>query len=305
MAIKSEPECIQAQEVPSAGVKSQLSDYLDLTKPGLSLMSVITALFGYFVTAGQHNLVVIFAIFVGTALAAGGAATLNQWLERREDGQMERTANRPIPSGRIAPWPAFSFGILLSIAGIALLFALAGFAPALVAAATIASYVALYTPLKKIHWLSTYVGALPGALPPLIGASALNPSIGLGGWLLFSVLAAWQIPHFMAIAWLYKKDYIDGGFAMLSRDDPSGKKVAAHGLFFAFILTGICISPYLVGRAHWAYALLSGLLGCWIIYGSIQFYRQPESNSTVRRLFFSTLIFLPIYMVVFLLGIES
>lgn len=296
---------MHTRDNPANGIKALLSDYLELTKPGLSLMSVVTALFGYFVTPGSHSLTAVFAVFVGTALAAGGAAALNQWLEREEDARMERTADRPTPSGRISALGAFAFGMLLSFAGVGLLFALAGFAPALVAAATIATYVALYTPLKKLHWISTYVGALPGALPPLIGATALNSSIGLGGWMLFSVLAAWQIPHFMAIAWLYKKDYIDGDFAMLSRYDDTGKTVAMHGLLFSIVLTAICLFPYFIGRAHWAYAVLSGLLGIWMIYGSVQFFRHPEDRNVVRRLFFSTLIFLPIYMIVFLLGIQA
>lgn len=303
--MKTEANCMQPRTHAASATKATPGDYLELTKPGLSLMSVVTALFGYFATPGTHSLSVIAAIFVGTALAAGGAAALNQWLERKEDAQMARTQDRPIPSGRISAGAALGFGLLLSIGGVAVLFALAGFAPALVAAATIATYVALYTPLKKVHWISTYVGAIPGALPPFIGATAVNPSIGLSGWVLFSVLAAWQIPHFMAIAWLYKKDYIDGDFAMLSRYDESGKTVALHALVFSVILTAICLAPYLMGRAHWSYAVLSGLLGAWIVYGSIQFYRKPESRNVVRRLFFSTLIFLPIYMVVFWLGVTG
>ncbi|MFT4901821.1 MAG: protoheme IX farnesyltransferase [Lentimonas sp.] len=303
--MKTEVNYIERQDTPVHGVKAILSDYLELTKPGLSLMSVVTALFGYFATPGNHSLSVIIAIFIGTAFAAGGAAALNQWLERDEDARMDRTLDRPIPSGRISPFAAGTFGVLLSFAGVGVLLALAGFLPALVAAATIATYVALYTPLKKVHWISTYVGAIPGALPPFIGATALASSISLSGCMLFSVLAAWQIPHFMAIAWLYKQDYIDGDFEMLSRYDESGKRVALHALIFAVVLTVICLVPYFMGRAHWGYALLSGLLGAWIIYGSIQFYRDPTDRKRVRRLFFSTLIFLPIYMVVFLVGVQG
>lgn len=294
-----------ATSSPVGSVKSASKHYIALTKPGLSSMTVATAMFGYFVSNGPHSMGTLVPVLLGTGLAAGGAAALNQVMESAEDGLMERTADRPIPSGKLQRLPALIFGAALALGGLALLYFLVGKAPFGYTLATLIIYLAIYTPLKKVHWISTYVGALPGAIPPLIGASAVQNPVGLSGWLLFAVLFAWQIPHFMAISWLYKQDYIRGNFAMLSRDDASGKAVSLHAVLFAGILLLICLIPIFLGQAHWIYAALAPLLAGWLLYGSLLFYKNPTHTPQVRRLFFSTLLFLPFYMFVFLLGIIS
>ena len=178
-------------------------------------MSIITALLGYFAADPVKNIPVFLGLTIGTSLAAAGAAVLNQWLERIPDGRMDRTSSRPLPQGIIRPGTALFLGICCSIAGIAVLFIWTHPATAWLGLATVLIYIAIYTPLKKVTPLATEIGALPGAIPPLMGWIAAEGTVTTLGWVLFGILLAWQMPHFMAISWMYRNDYKRGGFRML------------------------------------------------------------------------------------------
>jgi protoheme IX farnesyltransferase len=231
------------------------------------------------------------------ALAAGGAAVLNQWLEREADAKMVRTRNRPIPSGQIAPYNALMFGLGLSIFGAYLLYAGANPLAGTLTAATIASYVLLYTPLKKLTTWNTLVGAVPGALPPLIGWAAAEGRISMLGWILFAILFLWQMPHFFAIAWTYRKDYKKGGFVMLSNADSNGAKVARQSFAFACALVASTLLPALLGYASWGYGAVAVIAGCYLLRPAWRFLDASQRDTAARRLFIASIFYLPALLI--------
>ncbi len=267
--------------------------YYELTKPRLSLLSVITALVGYLAALPSRDLASLSHFLLGTALCAAGAAALNQWLEREQDSIMERTQDRPIPSGQITPQAALIFGLSLSALGTAQLYwganPLAGF----LGAATIITYVLIYTPLKRVTRWATEFGALPGAIPPLIGWAAAEGSISSLGWILFAILTLWQIPHFMAIAWLYRDDYEKGGFPMLSVVDKSGDRVARWALINTLALIPISLLPVALGHCHWIYGSVALVFGLWFLQRSVAFTRKENRETTAKSLFVNSIIYLP------------
>jgi protoheme IX farnesyltransferase len=270
-----------------------VNGYYELTKPRLSFLSVITAVIGYLAADPMRNFGVLVSLLIGTSLAAGGAAVLNQWLEREADAQMVRTKDRPIPSGQISPYNALMFGLGLSIFGTYLLYAGANPLAGLLTAMTIASYVLLYTPLKRLTTWNTLVGAIPGALPPLIGWAAAEGNISTLGWILFAILFLWQMPHFFAIAWTYRKDYAKGGFIMLSNADNNGAKVARQAFIFALALVMSSLLPTLLGYASMGYAAVAMISGCYILRPAIRFLKLPERDASARQLFVASILYLP------------
>lgn len=275
--------------------RSSLSAYWELTKPRLSMMAVITALLGY-MAASNGDALTLISVFVGTALAAGGAAALNQWWEREEDAQMQRTADRPLPMGKLSPQATFLFGVLLSIAGPAIVWfggnALAG----VLTAVTIVTYVLLYTPLKKVTPWSTEIGAIPGALPPLIGWVAAEGSVGWVGLFLFAVLFVWQLPHFMAISWLYREDYARGGFRMLSLYDKTGRRVSLRAIIWSVPLIALTALAWVNGESGWLFLIGGSILSYGYLRESIRMFTATERDKPARRLFLSSIIFLPSYL---------
>jgi len=274
-------------------LSSRWKDYYELTKPRLSFMSVVTAIIGYLSADPARDFGVLASLLIGTSLAAGGAAVLNQWLEREADAKMVRTKDRPIPAGRIAPHNALFYGLGLSILGCYLLYAGANPLAGLLTAVTVASYVLLYTPLKRLTTWNTLVGALPGALPPLIGWAAAENSISTLGWILFAILFLWQMPHFFAIAWTHRKDYDRGGFVMLSSADDNGVKVARQAFAFAIALVACTILPTLLGFASWGYGVIAILAGCYILRPAVAFLDEKQRDIAARRLFIASIIYLP------------
>ncbi|HEX9080463.1 MAG TPA: heme o synthase, partial [Desulfuromonadaceae bacterium] len=197
--------------------RSRLMDYLTLTKPELTFLSVLTALAGYFLGAGlSFGPVTLFHTLLGTALVGGGAGALNELIERKYDALMKRTEHRPLPSGRLSPLEAGAFGVGIALAGVAELTAFVNPLTAFLAAVTLASYLSLYTPLKRITPLATLIGAFPGALPPLMGWTAAGKGIDLWGLSLFAILFFWQMPHFLSLAWMYRRDYGRAGYRLLA-----------------------------------------------------------------------------------------
>src|SRR5438067_11606653 len=229
-----------------------VSDYVALTKPRLNFLMVATSAAGYYLGAeAPVDPATMAAAVVGTALVAGGAAVLNQVYERDTDALMRRTLRRPLPDHRVTVFDATIFGVVLTTAGIAWLAVGANLLAALLALATVIVYLVIYTPMKRRSPASTLVGAVPGALPPLIGWAAAHGSLTAGGWTLFVIVFLWQIPHFMAIAWMYRDDYRRAGFPMLPVVEPDGRRAGRHALVFAALLLPVTLLPSYVGLSGW------------------------------------------------------
>lgn len=295
---KTEHKGIAADSSESAdSLRARVNGYYELTKPRLSFLSVVTAIIGYLAADPSRDFGVLASLLIGTSLAAGGAAVLNQWLEREADAKMVRTKDRPIPSGQIAPYNALMFGLGLSIFGSYLLYAGANPLAGLLTATTVASYVLLYTPLKKLTTWNTLIGAIPGALPPLIGWAAAEGRISTLGWILFAILFLWQMPHFFAIAWTYRKDYQKGGFVMLSNADENGAAVARQSFFFAIALVISTLLPTLLSFASWGYGAVAVIAGSYILRPAWQFLNVEKRDVPARRLFIASIFYLPALLI--------
>ncbi|MGJ3242972.1 MAG: heme o synthase [Opitutales bacterium] len=274
----------------------RLSDYWELTKPRLSFLSVITALVGYWAAGAQGTLTGFIALFFGTAFAAGSAGALNQWLERRTDALMARTRKRPIPAGQVPPDLAVAYGTVLGLGGTALLFWGTHPLAAALALFTILSYLLIYTPLKQRTIWNTLIGAVPGAVPPLIGWAAATGSLDPMSWLLFAILFTWQIPHFMAIAWIHRKDYAQAGHRMLPSVDPTGIRTARHSLIFAGLMVAASVAPGLLGQTSYFYTAAALCLGGWMVVRAVEFCREEQRELAARRLFVASIIYLPVLL---------
>jgi protoheme IX farnesyltransferase len=276
--------------------QNRFSDYLELTKPRVTLMVVITMAFGFYLGGrGEMDWIVLLHALIGTALVAGGTSALNQYLERDIDAKMRRTKNRPLPAGRLRPIEALAFSVTISIVGITHLLIMVNWLTALLAAATLVSYVFLYTPLKQKSSLSTVVGAIPGALPPLGGWTAARNELSLEGWILFAILFIWQLPHFLAIAWIYREDYSRGGLPMLTVVDPDGDSASRQIISNCLALLPISLLPTIVGMAGRIYFVGALALSLFFLSCGIAVMRH-RTNATVRRLLRASLLYLPILL---------
>jgi protoheme IX farnesyltransferase len=240
------------------------------------------------------------AAAVGTALVAGGAAVLNQVYERETDALMQRTRLRPLPDRRVTPEEARTFGTLLAAGGIVLLSVSANALAALLALATLVVYLTVYTPMKRRSPLATLIGAVPGALPPLIGWAAANGTVSLGGWTLFAIVFLWQIPHFMAIAWLYRDDYARAGFPMLPVVEPDGRRTGRQAVLYAAVLVPISLAPSVVGLTGAAYFWTALVLGVGLLWIAARF-AVSRTDATARVLFYSSITYLPLIWTAMLL----
>ncbi len=267
---------------------------LELTKPRLTALVVLTAAAG-FGLAGGGGLAPLSALCLGTALLAGGAGAANQWLETAADARMRRTRGRPLPSGRLPSAAAGAFAGALAAAGLALLAAASGPLSAWLGALSFVVYVAVYTPLKKVTTLCTPVGAVVGALPPLMGWAAATGRIDGGGLVLAALLFVWQIPHFLAIAWLYREDYAAGGFRMLPLDDASGDRTSAMVLLYAGALLPVSLSAVPTMATGWLYPAGAVALGGGFLLLAWRFARE-RSAPAARRLFLASLVYLPLVL---------
>jgi heme o synthase len=276
--------------------RARFSDYLELTKPRLSLLSVLTALVGYLAARPASDGWKLVFVLVGTSLAAGGVAALNQWLEVDTDAQMKRTASRPIPAGKVATGSAFILGILMCIASLFLLFAKVNSLAALFTLLTIFAYLGWYTPAKRSSRWSTEIGALAGAFPPLIGWSAGEGHISALGWILFGVLLFWQIPHFMAVAWLYRKDYSAVHFPMLPVRDETGGRVATWSLINTVVLVVVSVLPTILGLTTIYYLIVAVAGGAWFLWRAIAFTRPANRDVAARKLFLTSIGYLPLVL---------
>ncbi|MDZ7267304.1 MAG: heme o synthase [candidate division KSB1 bacterium] len=278
---------------PRARLIASLADYLALTKPRVTLMVLITTLFGFYLGAREAlALALLLHTLVGTALVAGGTSALNQYLERHCDARMLRTRHRPLPAGRLKPSQALGFGALISAAGIAYLALWVNGLTALLAAVTLVSYVFVYTPMKTRSPLSTVVGAIPGALPPMGGWTAVRNEISLEAWVLFAILFIWQLPHFLAIAWIYREDYARGGFRMLTVIDPAGYSAGRQILTNCLALLSVSLLPTLIGLTGRAYFFGALILGIGFLGAGLG-VTLARDMAAARRLMHASLIYLP------------
>ncbi|PYR60142.1 MAG: protoheme IX farnesyltransferase [Acidobacteria bacterium] len=276
---------------------TRAADYLALTKPRLNGLVVATSAAGYYLgVQGSTDLLAMASAVAGTALVAGGAAVLNQVYERDTDALMRRTRMRPLPDGRIPLAEATIFGLALSAAGLGVLATRTNLAAAALALATLVIYLTVYTPMKRRTPLATLVGAVPGALPPLIGWTASHGTISIGGITLFAIVFLWQIPHFMAIAWLYRDDYGRAGFPMLPVVDPEGRRAGRQAVIYALALVPVSLVPTLAGISGRVYFGIALALGVALLWLAVRFATE-RTDAAARRLFFGSITYLPLLWV--------
>jgi heme o synthase len=278
----------------AARTRSAWSDYLQLTKPRLNLLVVLTTLSGYYLGMDEASTVAaLLHTVLGTTLVAGGASVLNQLWEKDTDRLMRRTRMRPLPDARLSPGPALWFGLALVALGLAQLWLFANPLASAVALVTVLSYVVVYTPLKLVSSLSTIVGAVPGALPPLIGWAAATGTLSQGGWVLFGIVFLWQMPHFLAIAWMHRDDYASAGMPLLPVIEPDGRSTGRQAVLYAAAMIPVSLLPTLIGLAGPRYLAVAVVLGAVVLWLALQF-AATRSHTTARRLFFATIIYLPL-----------
>lgn len=267
-------------------------DLLTLTKPELTLLSVVTALGGaYLASATTVEPGLLLHTFLGTLLVGGGAGSLNQYLERNYDALMRRTENRPVPSGRVNERTALLFGLALSIAGVIQLALFTHPLAAFLAFTTLVSYLFLYTPLKRVTPFATVIGGIPGALPPLIGWAAVSGELTMGAWSLFFILFFWQMPHFLSLGWMYRKDYARAEYRLLTVVDPTGEAASRQILIYSIALIPAAAMPTMVGTLGLLYFVGALVLSAALLRIAIRLYHD-RSNDTARRLFFGSLLYL-------------
>ena len=284
-------------EIPHANAEPGiLADLLDLTKARLNLLVLITTFVGYWMgSSGAMDWLRLVCAILGTALTAGAAAALNQLWERKIDALMTRTADRPLPSGRMKGGVALALGFALGTAGTALLWFAVNALSALLALGTLVIYVLLYTPMKTRTALCTLVGAVSGAIPPVVGWAAANPHLTLGAWVLFAVLFTWQMPHFLAIAWMYRDQYRGAGLVMLKSDDETGFATAATSFIFTLLLTAATLVPFNAGSAGGTYLGGALMINSVFFLAALHFFAD-RSRPVARRLFFASIIYLPLIL---------
>jgi protoheme IX farnesyltransferase len=275
---------------------SKFSAYTELTKPRILTLILVTTGLGFFLgsSEGVAWLRLAWTLF-GTGLVCAGASTLNHYLERDADKKMLRTRNRPIPSGAVAPVSALNFGIILVLSGVFLLVWKVNLLTAFLSLLTAFLYVLVYTPIKKISWLNTSIGAIPGAIPPVGGWAAATGELSWEAWILFAILFAWQHPHFYAIAWIFREDYKRGGFKMLPVIEPDGRRMFRHINVFSLVLIPISILPVLAGMSGRVYLLGATVLGFLLLGASLSF---AGSKTTVdaRKLLKASVLYLPLLL---------
>ena len=281
-----------------------ISSYIELTKPRILLMVLITEAIGFFLGARGVVMWQPFVVaMVGTGLSCAGAAALNHYLERDVDSRMKRTCRRPLPIGDIEPQSALIFGICLVLAGVSLLVAKVNLLTGFLSLLTAFLYVLVYTPLKRVTWLNTFVGAIPGALPPMGGWAAATGSLDLGAWILFLILFIWQHPHFYSIAWMYREDYSRGGFKMLPVVEPDGGSTFRQIIIYSLLLIPVSLVPCFLGMSGSIYGWGAFVLGMLMLWSGIVLLRTHQV-SDARRLLRVSIIYLPLLLILIISDVK-
>lgn len=272
---------------------SKLADYWSLTKPEVTFLVLIATALGGFMAVESPDTMILFHAVLGTALVAGGTAALNHYLERDYDSRMRRTANRPLPSGRLSAFEAFAFGAGISVVGVAYLALFVNRLTSILGLATLLSYLCIYTPLKRRTTWATFVGAIPGAAPVLMGWSAVTGGLSAGAWALYALLFVWQFPHFLAIAWMYREDYARAGMLMLPAQDPHGDAAFRQILGYSLALIPVSLLPAFLGMTGSGYLWPVALLGFAFLYFALQASRE-RTKLGAKTLLHVTVIYLPL-----------
>lgn len=276
-------------------MRKQQHPYIELTKPGIVIMVLVTSALGFILgSAGSPQLSLLLWTLFGTALSAGGSTALNHYLERDLDALMKRTQNRPLVTGAVSPQAARAYGLILLVSGLLVLYVATNWLTAALSAATAFLYLCVYTPLKRVTSWNTFVGAIPGAIPPVGGWVAATGSMDLEAWFLFAILFVWQHPHFFAIAWLCRDDYARAGFRMLPVIDTAEKnRTRKQTIFYSCLLLPISILPATAGLfSSQIYLLGATAFSVMMLMGGM-YFSQNQSRESARALLFSSLIYLP------------
>jgi heme o synthase len=282
--------------VMAASGRSAFAVWSDLVKARLTVLVLLTTLAGFYAGAeGRTDWALLLHTLLGTALVACGAAALNQWWEREHDAKMPRTATRPLPTNELSPTTVLLAGGVLCIGGLVHLALFVNLLTSVLGAITLFSYLLVYTPLKRVTTLNTAVGAIPGALPPLMGWTAASDHVSREGWALFAILFFWQLPHFLAIAWLYREEYAKAGFVMLPVRDPDGVRTGRQAVSHTLGLIPVSICPALFGMAGQVYFFGALLLGIAFLWCAIQFSREL-TRARARQLFLASILYLPLLL---------
>ena len=278
-----------------------IQGYVDLTKPSILVMVLITTLLGYYLgNDGISSWLNLFWTLLGTGLSAGGAGALNQYLEREQDKRMERTRNRPLPSGLIQPLDALLFGLILVLIGSILLVWKVNLLTGFLSLMTAFLYVLIYTPMKKLTWLNTSLGSIPGALPPMGGWTAATGSIDSGAWILFAILYLWQHPHFFAIAWMCKNDYKKAGFKMLPVIEPNGSRTIRQIFWHLSLMIPVSLLPFISGMMGTVYLAGASLLTLGYFCSAIPMLRL-KSKENASKILKASVFYLPLLFVIIII----
>ena len=292
-AVQSEIANVSGAE---AAPRRAASDFAQLVKARLTLLVLLTTAVGFYLGAERPiDFLRLFHAVFGTALAAASAAALNQWWERRADALMQRTKTRPIPAGRMRARDALAIGLVLAIGGLVYLAIACNALAAALAALTVVLYIFAYTPLKRISTTNTLVGAIPGAIPPLIGWAAARGELNAGAWSLFAILFFWQMPHFFALAWMYRADYVRAGFQMISSGDETGARSSSQSVLFCMLLLIAGGVPGYLGVTNAIYVPIAFALGGAFIAVAFRFH-QKRTEGAARTLFIASITYLPLLL---------
>ena len=301
-AIDLRSSAVTVVERSRLSFRDRVAAYAELTKPRITFLIVLTSAAGFALASkGAIDYAGLFRSLLGIALLSSGIATLNQYAERELDGLMRRTATRPLPAGKLAPWEALAFGAGVTIIAEIYLLLLVNPLSALLGLTVIAGYVFAYTPLKTRTSLSTAVGAFPGAVPPLIGWTAATGTVSLEGWILFAILFLWQFPHFLAIAWMYREDYSRAGILMLPVVEPDGRVTAQQIVVYTLMLLPVSLLPTLMGMSGMIYFVGAIVLGLLFLYSSLR-AALSMSRQHARRLLLASVLYLPLLFILMVLN---
>jgi protoheme IX farnesyltransferase len=285
-------------DMPIERTRRRALDFFELTKPRVVLMVLVTTATGFYLGVhGTPDYLILFHTLIGTALAGGGTLALNQVMEREADAQMHRTRLRPLPDGRLQPREALVFGTVVTLAGLGYLLWMVSGLSAVVTATIVVTYLFAYTPLKQRTSLCSIVGAVPGALPPVIGWAAARGTLSLEAWILFAIMFLWQMPHSLAIGWLYREDYAKAGFRLLPVIDPDGSVTGRQIVLNCAALLAVGLLPTLVGFAGVIYFFAALTLGSVFLWYGLRL-AALRSVASARHLLFVSLVYLPVLLVI-------
>ena len=279
-------------------LRERLAAYVELTKPRIAILLVLTSAAGFYMGTirGGFDVVLFANTLIAITLLAFGVATLNQYWERDLDELMARTASRPLPTGRVGAWEALFFGIAQCVIAEVYLVLAVNVLTAFLGLLVIIGYVLVYTPLKTRTTASTALGAIPGALPPLMGWTAAANDISIGAWALFAMQFLWQFPHFLSIAWIFRKEYANAGIKMLPAVEPDGKITARQIVLFSLMLLPTSLAPFFFSLSGWVFLIGGTILGLWMLYASIVAARA-KTDAANKRLLLVTVIYLPLLFI--------